>query len=80
VNGSVNMGDDGVVRWRFASIYDGHTQWSSEGIQLGCVGSAAGVIGSWTAAMHDHGDPVGPFWLWKVSDDHPSHVNQLQEL
>jgi len=68
------MGDDGVVRWRFASIYDGHTQWSSEGIQVGNVGSAAGIIGSWTGATHDHGDPVGPFWLWKVPDDHPSHM------
>lgn len=28
---------------------------SSEGIQLGGIGSAAGVVGSWTAAMHDHG-------------------------
>jgi len=74
VNGSVSMGHDGVVKWRFAVIYDGHSEWSSEGIQIGNVGSAAGVIGSWTGSIHDHGDPVGPFWLWKVPDGHPSYL------
>ncbi|TDL28888.1 hypothetical protein BD410DRAFT_781447 [Rickenella mellea] len=77
VRGSVSMGDDGVVRWRFrwkSSIYDGHSQWSSEGIQIGCVGSAAGIVGTWTGAQHEDGEPAGPFWLWKVNDDHPTHV------
>jgi len=30
-------------------------RYSSEGIQVGNVGSAAGIIGSWTGATHDHG-------------------------
>jgi len=29
--------------------------YSSEGIQLGNIGSAAGIIGAWTGATHDHG-------------------------
>ncbi|KII86383.1 hypothetical protein PLICRDRAFT_114369 [Plicaturopsis crispa FD-325 SS-3] len=76
LKGCVRMCDDGVVRWRFtrkASVYDGHTQWTSEGVQLGNIASAAGVVGTWTGARHEQGDPVGPFWLWKVADDHPSH-------
>jgi hypothetical protein len=29
--------------------------YSSEGIQVGNVGSAAGIIGAWTGATHDSG-------------------------
>ncbi|KAH8120484.1 hypothetical protein DFH11DRAFT_66104 [Phellopilus nigrolimitatus] len=76
VRGSVRMTPDGRIRWRFASIYDGHSQWSSEGVQIGNVCSAAGVVGTWTGANHEDGDPAGPFWLWKVEDDHPSHLNK----
>ncbi|KLO20022.1 hypothetical protein SCHPADRAFT_817284 [Schizopora paradoxa] len=77
VRGSVRMTPDGYIRWRFvsASIYDGHSQWSSEGVQIGAVGSAAGVVGTWTGAHHEEGDPAGPFWLWKVEDNHPSHMH-----
>ncbi|EJD04228.1 uncharacterized protein FOMMEDRAFT_121835 [Fomitiporia mediterranea MF3/22] len=77
VRGTVRMTSDGHIRWRFvsASIYDGHSQWSSEGIQIGGVCSAAGVVGTWTGAHHEEGDPAGPFWLWKVEDDHPSHLH-----
>jgi len=67
VSGSVTMGVDGIPRWHIATTYDGHTQWSSEGIQIGNIASAAGVVGSWTGAGHDTADPVGPCWLWKVS-------------
>ncbi|OCB86186.1 hypothetical protein A7U60_g6775 [Sanghuangporus baumii] len=55
VRGSVRMTPDGHIRWRFASIYDGHSQWSSEGIQIGGVCSAAGVVGTWTGAHHEEG-------------------------
>lgn len=66
--GSVYMNEDGVVRWRFASVYNNHSRWSSEGVQMGSIASAAGVVGSWTSVYHEHADPVGPFWLWKVSN------------
>jgi len=72
IEGFVRMGRDGVPRWQFVSIYDGRPQWSSEGVQIGNVGSAAGIVGCWTASQHDPGDPVGPFWLWKVEDNYPA--------
>ncbi|KAG1769605.1 hypothetical protein EDD22DRAFT_868420 [Suillus occidentalis] len=77
VVGSVAMSESGVVRWRFASIANSHIQWSSEGVQIGGIASAFGVIGTWTGIHHDHGDPVGPFWLYKVEDDHPIYMRAL---
>lgn len=41
-------------------------EWCTEGIQIGALGSALGVIGLWTGATHARTDPLGPFWLWKV--------------
>jgi hypothetical protein len=32
---------------------------SSEGIQIGGVRSAFGVLGSWTTVFHERNDPVG---------------------
>ncbi|KAK1226408.1 hypothetical protein PQX77_010619 [Marasmius sp. AFHP31] len=74
IEGSVSVGKDGCVRWHFidtiqATMYDGVTQWCSKGVQIGNIGSAAGVVGNWTTSVHDQGDPVGPFWLWKVEED-----------
>ena len=31
---------------------------SSEGIQIGGIGSAMGVVGSWTGANHEHGEII----------------------
>ncbi|KAF9260604.1 hypothetical protein L218DRAFT_1079276 [Marasmius fiardii PR-910] len=73
---------DGAVRWWFldilqASIHgDGTQTWCSQGVQIGCIGSKAGVVGNWGTVEHDEGDPVGPFWLWKVGDgDAPGLVD-----
>ncbi|KAF9015455.1 hypothetical protein BDQ17DRAFT_1269290 [Cyathus striatus] len=74
VEGFVQMAKDGKPRWQFMSIYDNSPQWSSNGVQIGEVGSGMGVVGVWTTTIHDQGDPVGPFWLWKVEDDSPEHV------
>ncbi|KIY47226.1 hypothetical protein FISHEDRAFT_73057 [Fistulina hepatica ATCC 64428] len=70
LKGTVRMIADGVVRW---SMYTTHpenddAEWLTEGVQIGEVGSAAGFIGLWTAADHESGDPIGPFWAWKVSE------------
>ncbi|KAJ6516388.1 hypothetical protein C8R45DRAFT_242986 [Mycena sanguinolenta] len=67
VQGFAYMGEDYRPRWRLTSLHDGHPQWSSEGVQIGHVGSAIGVAGNWSAFQHEDGDPVGPFWLWKIS-------------
>ncbi|KAI0047683.1 hypothetical protein FA95DRAFT_1558888 [Auriscalpium vulgare] len=71
VRGTVRIMEDGNIRWSFTSIYDSNDQWSSEGVQIGNVCSAAGVVGAWTGAYHDHGDPSGPFWLFKASETTP---------
>ncbi|KAJ6507961.1 hypothetical protein C8R47DRAFT_1100131 [Mycena vitilis] len=67
VQGYVWMGEDYVPRWRMTSLHDGQPQWSSEGAQIGNVGSAIGIAGTWSAFHHDDGDPAGPFWYWKIS-------------
>ncbi|KAF8973541.1 hypothetical protein BDZ97DRAFT_1751578 [Flammula alnicola] len=77
VEGFVTMGKDGIPRWRMTSIYDNHPQWSSTGVQIGGVKSAMGVIGIWTTTHHDEDDPVGPFWLWKVEDNSPTHLMEF---
>ncbi|OJA18314.1 hypothetical protein AZE42_09345 [Rhizopogon vesiculosus] len=78
VIGSVTMSEGGVVRWRLASVVESHNiQWSSEGVQIGGIASAFGVVGAWTGARHDPRDPVGPFWLYKVEEDHPSYMRAL---
>ncbi|KAH0838636.1 hypothetical protein J3R83DRAFT_6959 [Lanmaoa asiatica] len=51
--GSVYMADDDVVRWRFVSLL------ISEGVQIGGIASATGVVGTWTGAYHERGDPSG---------------------
>ncbi|KAF8557353.1 hypothetical protein OG21DRAFT_1494746 [Imleria badia] len=75
--GSVHMSDDGVVRWRFVSAREARMQWSSEGVQIGGIASAMGVVGTWTGAHHERGDPAGPFWLWKAPDGYPTSVRAL---
>ncbi|KAF8912947.1 hypothetical protein CPB84DRAFT_1670444 [Gymnopilus junonius] len=77
VEGLVTMGQDGKARWQLISIYDGHPQWSSSGAQIGGIGSAMGVIGVWTTTHHDQDDPAGPFWLWKVEDNSPTHLMEF---
>ncbi|KAI0942299.1 hypothetical protein AcW1_002963 [Taiwanofungus camphoratus] len=69
LHGTVGMIADGSVRW---SIYSSdedleRDQWASEGIQIGGVGSAMGVLGMWTGAFHESADPLGPFWQWRVA-------------
>ncbi|KIO23080.1 hypothetical protein M407DRAFT_113448 [Tulasnella calospora MUT 4182] len=55
------------IRWQMISSYGGEERWSSEGVQIGGVGSARGVVGCWTGVDHDIGDPVGPYCFWKVA-------------
>jgi len=41
------MTPEGDVRWTTYSIFNGEERWKSEGIQLGGVRSARGVVGNW---------------------------------
>ncbi|KAG9037803.1 hypothetical protein FRB95_004090 [Tulasnella sp. JGI-2019a] len=67
MRGSVECMPSGVIRWNLVSIWDGEERWTSQGVQIGGVGSARGVIGSWSGFEHNPGDPVGPFWFWKIA-------------
>ncbi|CAL1701796.1 unnamed protein product [Somion occarium] len=66
IRGSVMMIADGNIRWTLYSsaAEDGPNEWVTEGVQ---VGSVMGVLGMWTGAEHAKGDPLGPFWAWKVA-------------
>ncbi|KAI0080957.1 hypothetical protein K474DRAFT_1672241 [Panus rudis PR-1116 ss-1] len=70
MKGSVSMLKDGTVRWSLVSyvdVTDSEGQWLSEGIQLGGIGSMAGILGMWTGANHLRDDPVGAWWQWRVA-------------
>ncbi|KZT00088.1 uncharacterized protein LAESUDRAFT_574256 [Laetiporus sulphureus 93-53] len=69
LKGAVRTLADGSVRWTviFTGRKDGDPdEWTSEGVQIGGVTSAMGVLGIWTGAQHEKSDPLGPFWAWKV--------------
>ncbi|KAJ8489022.1 hypothetical protein ONZ45_g13737 [Pleurotus djamor] len=70
MKGSIRMIGDGAVRWTMKSRIVGtnRTEWVTEGIQMGAIGSALGVMGLWTGPEHQRHDPLGPWWMWKVSD------------
>ncbi|GLB43061.1 hypothetical protein LshimejAT787_1205100 [Lyophyllum shimeji] len=69
VKGTVRMIRDGVVRWSMTSSYPDEDvpEWATEGIQIGSVGSAVGILGMWTGAEHASTDPLGPAWAWKIA-------------
>ncbi|CAL1717319.1 unnamed protein product [Somion occarium] len=69
VEGSVSMLADGSVRWSLTSYMDytnEEKQWATEGVQIGGIGSMAGILGTWTGAYHEPDDPIGGWWQWKV--------------
>ncbi|TCD61863.1 hypothetical protein EIP91_007812 [Steccherinum ochraceum] len=69
VDGVVSMLHDGSIRWSQCTYWDAskrERQWASEGVQLGGIGSTAGIIGMWTGANHEDGDPIGAWWQWRV--------------
>ncbi|KAL8822849.1 MAG: hypothetical protein Q9191_006426 [Dirinaria sp. TL-2023a] len=58
----------GEVRWTTWSIFHGEERWRSEGIQIGGVQSARGVLGTWFDKDYDEHGPAGPTCFWKHSD------------
>ncbi|KAI0704395.1 hypothetical protein C8T65DRAFT_653863 [Cerioporus squamosus] len=69
MHGTVSIIADGSVRWTLYSTVEGGNadEWVSEGIQVGGVASAMGILGMWTGAQHERMDPLGPCWAWKVA-------------
>ncbi|KAI0814774.1 hypothetical protein BC629DRAFT_1719942 [Irpex lacteus] len=70
IHGTVSVIADGSVRWSTYSSPAGDPEddeWSSEGVQLGGIGSRCGILGLWTGASHDQrGEPIGAWWQWRV--------------
>ncbi|KAK5657733.1 hypothetical protein OQA88_2806 [Cercophora sp. LCS_1] len=73
VKGTAQMTPEGEVRWTTYSIFSGQERWKSEGIQLGGVRSARGVVGNWFDRDFDPHGPCGPTAFWKVSDRGPKN-------
>ncbi|KJZ79142.1 hypothetical protein HIM_01293 [Hirsutella minnesotensis 3608] len=68
LRGTVRLTKEGEVRWTTTSIFHGEERWRSEGIQVGGVQSARGVVGNWFDKDYDAQGPVGPTAFWKASD------------
>ncbi|KAH9938773.1 uncharacterized protein BXZ73DRAFT_44464 [Epithele typhae] len=66
MEGTVSVIADGSVRWQLYSSVEGARsyEWVSEGVQLGGVASAMGVLGMWTGAQHERMDPLGECPVW----------------
>jgi len=45
--GIVRQTPEGQIRWTTFSIFHGEERWRSEGIQVGGLRSARGVLGNW---------------------------------
>lgn len=76
LRGVVRMTPEGEVRWTTSSLYDGEERWRSEGIQIGGVKSARGVVGNWFDKDYNPHGPCGPTAFWKISDLEAPHGRQ----
>nr|POE71897.1 hypothetical protein CFP56_11773 [Quercus suber] len=69
IRGSVRQTPEGEIRWTTFSIFHGEERWRSEGVQVGGLRSARGVLGNWFDKDFDMHGPAGPTAFWKESDD-----------
>ncbi|KAF7562514.1 hypothetical protein G7046_g1626 [Stylonectria norvegica] len=70
--GSVRLTKEGEVRWTTFSIFHSQERWRSEGIQVGGVRSARGVVGNWFDSDYDMHGPAGPTAFWKAVGPKPA--------
>ncbi|KAJ3800034.1 hypothetical protein GGU11DRAFT_678211 [Lentinula aff. detonsa] len=58
--GTIRMIGDRAIRWNLVEVSTpDRDEWVMEGVQVGEIGSAMGVVGMWTGAQHERGDPIG---------------------
>ncbi|KAI4239763.1 MAG: hypothetical protein LQ349_000136 [Xanthoria aureola] len=69
IRGTVRLTPEGEVRWTTFSVFHGEERWRSEGIQVGGVQAARGILGYWFDKDFDEYGPAGPTAFWKVSSD-----------
>lgn len=67
--GTVRQTPEGEIHWTMFSIFHGEERWRSEGIQVGGLRSARGVLGNWFDKDYDEYGPAGPMACWKLTDD-----------
>lgn len=68
LTGTVRLTREGDVHWTTSTaIYDGQERWKSEGIQVGGVGSARGILGFWFDRDYRTHGPLGPMAFWRAS-------------
>lgn len=60
--------DDLVIRWTTFSVFHGEERWRSEGVQIGGLKSARGILGNWFDKDFDQHGPAGPTGFWKMGD------------
>ncbi|KAF4957770.1 hypothetical protein FGADI_2902 [Fusarium gaditjirri] len=65
IRGTARLTKEGEVRWTTFSIFHGVERWRSEGVQIGGVRSARGVVGNWFDSDYDVHGPAGPTAFWK---------------
>ncbi|KAL9604646.1 MAG: hypothetical protein Q9219_000366 [cf. Caloplaca sp. 3 TL-2023] len=66
IRGTVRLTPKGDVRWTTLSVFHGEERWRSEGIQIGGVQAARGVVGFWFDKDFDPYGPAGPTAFWKA--------------
>ncbi|KAK4617535.1 hypothetical protein CLAFUR4_12648 [Fulvia fulva] len=69
IRGTVRQTPEGEIRWTTFSIFHGEERWRSEGIQVGGLRSARGVLGNWFDKDYDLHGPAGPTAFWKETDE-----------
>lgn len=65
LRGTVRQTPSGEIRWTTFSIFHGEERWRSEGIQVGGLRAARGILGSWFDKDYDRHGPAGPTAFWK---------------
>lgn len=59
---------DLTIRWTTFSVFHGEERWRSEGVQIGGLKSARGILGNWFDKDYDAHGPAGPTGFWKLDD------------
>ncbi|KAF5000965.1 hypothetical protein FGRMN_1335 [Fusarium graminum] len=77
IRGTARLTKEGEVRWTTFSIFHGIERWRSEGIQIGGVRSARGVVGNWFDRDYDVHGPAGPTAFWKGAT--PEQVENMED-
>ncbi|KAH6979517.1 hypothetical protein EDB82DRAFT_449350 [Fusarium venenatum] len=77
IRGTARLTKEGEVRWTTFSVFHGIERWRSEGIQIGGVRSARGVVGNWFDRDYDVHGPAGPTAFWKGAT--PEQVETMED-